>query len=403
MNSMRTNGLLPKVLLFLFSFLAFGFSASAQDKPIRLGFIPLTDNASVVMAHELGLYKKYGVNVVVSKEASWANIRDKILVGELDGAHCLFGMPFSVYNGIGGPKGKEMKIAMIISENGQATTLSRQDFGGKVGYADLAGLKARVEELKKTKVPTFAMTFPGGTHDMWLRYGLAAAGIDMTTVKIITIPPPQMVANMKVDNMDGFNVGEPWGGVAAKENIGFTWLATQDLWKDHPEKALVVNADFAEKRREDLKKVMKAILEASMWLDDMKNRPQAAKVIGGPAYVNAPADVIDARLAGDYNLGGTLGQKKFTDDYMKFYDGGKVNFPKKAYGIWYMAQYVRFGYLKEAPDFNAIADKLIMQDLYKEVAAEMKVPVPTDDMKPFTLKLDNFTFDPKKPLAGIVK
>lgn len=377
-------------------------SAQTADKPIRIGFIPLTDNASVVMAQELGLYKKYGVNVVISKEASWANVRDKLLVGDLDAAHCLFGMPFSVYTGVGGAKGKELKIAMIINENGQATTLSKE-FAGKVGYGDLKGLKPAIEELRKKDTPTFAMTFPGGTHDLWLRYSLAAAGVDQNTVKIITIPPPQMVANMKVGNMDGYNVGEPWGGVAVKDGVGFTWLATQDVWKDHPEKALVVNPDFASKRRDDLKKVMKAILEASQWLDDMKNRDQAAKIIGGPGYVNAPADVIDARLHGDYNLGANLGTKKFSDDYMKFYDGGKVNFPRKSYGIWFLAQYVRFGLVKDKPDFQAIADKLIMQDLYTEVAKEMKIPIPADDMKPFTIKLDNVTFDPKNPLANYAK
>lgn len=391
---------LPTLLSVLALLLTAGpLSAQTADKPIRIGFIPLTDNASVVMAQELGLYKKYGVNVVISKEASWANVRDKLLVGDLDAAHCLFGMPFSVYTGIGGTKGKELKIAMILNENGQATTLSK-DFAGKVGYGDLKSLKPAIEELRKKDTPTFAMTFPGGTHDLWLRYGLAAAGIDLKSIKIITIPPPQMVANMKVGNMDGFNVGEPWGGVAVKDGIGFTWLATQDIWKDHPEKALVVNPDFAAKRREDLKKVMKAILEASQWLDDLKNRETAAKTIGGPSYVNAPADVINARLHGEYNLGANLGQKTFKDDFMKFYDGGKVNFPRKSYGMWFLAQYVRFGLVKETPDFKAITDKLILQDLYLEVAKEMKIPLPNDDMKPFTIKLDNVTFDPKNPLAA---
>jgi len=372
--------------------------APAVAEPVKIGFIPLTDSASVIMAQELGLYKKYGVDVVVEKEASWANVRDKLLVGELSAAHCLFGMPFSVYEGIGGPKGKELKIAMLLSVNGQATTLSSAAFAG-VGYGDLKGLKAAVEALKAKKEATFAMTFPGGTHDLWLRYTLAAAGVDLSTVKIITIPPPQMVANMKVGTMDGFNVGEPWGGVAVKQNIGFTFLATQDLWKDHPEKALVFNPEFVAAHRDQVKAIMKAVLEASAYVDDPKNKDAVAKVIGGPAYVNAPADVIDARLNGDYNLGGTLGTKKFGADSMKFSDGGRVNFPRHGYGIWFQAQYARFypDKMAGAEDYAAVSKKLILQDLYLEVAREMKLAVPDDDMKPITIQLDGVVFDPKKP------
>lgn len=374
-------------------------TTSAQGDPIKLGFIPLTDCSPIVMAKELGLFKKYGVEVIVTKESSWANVRDKILTGELDGAHCLYSMPFSVYTGVGGKAGSEMKIAMMLNSNGQAITLSN-DFCGKVGFKDMAKVAPVVAaKLKAEKEVTFAMTFPGGTHDLWLRNWLAIAGVNQKTSKIITIPPPQMVANMKVGNMDGFCVGEPWGGVAAMQGVGFTQIATQDIWKDHPEKALVVNKDFAAKRREDLKKVMKAILEACRWLDVPANRKKTADIIGRAPYVNANNDVIQDRLNGEYNLGCKLGQKIYKGDQMVFHKGGLVNFPRKSHAIWAMAQYVRFGYLKEAPNYKAIADKLILQDLYKEVAASMKIKVPADDMKPFSLTIDKTVFNPANPAA----
>lgn len=368
-----------------------------MSEPIKLGFIPLTDCSPIVMAKEWGLFAKYGVDVVVTKETSWANVRDKILTGELDGAHCLFAMPFSVYTGVGGKEGSEMKIAMMLNVNGQAITLSK-DFCGKVKFRDMKNVAPVVAaKMKAEKEVTFAMTFPGGTHDLWLRNWMSICGLDQKAVKIITIPPPQMVANMKVGNMDGYCVGEPWGGVAVKQGIGFTQVATQDIWKDHPEKALVVNKEFSEKRREDLKKVMKAIMEACIMLDNQGNRLKAAMVISKPPYVNAPSDVIDARLKGNYELGCDQGMQIYTKDYMLFHKGGMVNFPRKSYGIWAMAQYVRFGYLKDAPDYKAIADKLIMQDLYKEVATEMKVKIPDDDMKPFSLTMDKTVFDPSNP------
>lgn len=385
--------------IFMIVAIALFQSMAAQNDPVRLGFIPLTDCSPIVMAKELGLFKKYGVEVVVTKESSWANVRDKILTGELDGAHCLYSMPFSVYTGVGGKVGSEMMIAMMLNVNGQAITLSN-DFCGKVGFKQMNKVTPVVAaKLKAEKEVTFAMTFPGGTHDLWLRNWMSVAGLNQKAVKIITIPPPQMVANMKVGNMDGFCVGEPWGGVAVKQGIGFTQVASQDIWKDHPEKALVVNKEFSAKRRTDLVKVMKAVLEACKWLDVPSNRKKAAAIIGKAPYVNAPADVIESRLMGDYNLGCNQGVEIYDNDYMLFHKGGMVNYPRKSHAIWAMAQYVRFGYLKEAPNYAAIADKLILDDLYKEVAKSMNVKVPNDDMKPFALTMDKTVFDPSNPAA----
>lgn len=377
-------------------------STTTTGDAYTLGFIPLTDCASLVMAKELGLFEKYGVNVELSKEASWANVRDKILTGELTGAHCLFGMPFSVYSGIGGKEGSVMKIAMILSNNGQAITLSNK-FCDLIGDNDVTKVKSAVDKLNAQKQLQFAMTFPGGTHDIWLRYWLAATGVDARAVGVKTIPPPQMVANMKVDNMDGFCVGEPWGGVAVKEGIGFTHVASQDIWKNHPEKALVVNDGFASSKKEDLKKIMKAVIEASVWLDSLPNRKKAAEILSQTKYVNAPADVIEARLMGTNNVGCKFGDKKY-EDYMKFYNEGLTNSPRKSYGIWFLSQYVRFGMLKTPPaDYKAIADKLIMSDVFAEVAADMKLPVPDDDMKPFTVTIDKREFDPNNVSGSIAK
>jgi nitrate/nitrite transport system substrate-binding protein len=380
-------------ILFCFSISITAFKAPA-DEPIKLGFIPLTDCAPLVVAKELGLFTKYGVNVQLSKESSWANIRDKVLNGELDGAHCLFSMPMSVYTGIGGKAGSEMKIAMTLNNNGQGITLSKE-FCGLVGFKDFKKVPSAIAELKKSKEVTFAMTFPGGTHDIWLRNWMAACGINQKSVGIITIPPPQMVANMKVDNMEGYCVGEPWNGVAVAQGVGFTHIASQDIWKNHPEKALVVNKDFAVKQKEDLKKVMKAIIEAQRWLDNMSNRKKAAVWLSKVSYVNAPVAVLEARLLGSNDLGCDLGVQKYKDDYMTFYNNGIVGTPLKAYSTWFLAQYVRFGYLKTPPDYKGISEKLILDDLYAEVAKEMNVPI-QPDMKPFKTTYD-VEFNPNNP------
>jgi len=192
--------------------------------------------------------------------------------------------------------------------------------------------------------------------------------------------------------MEGYCVGEPWNGVAASQNVGFTHIATQDIWKNHPEKALVVNSNFASSNKEELKNVMKAIIEACRWLDNMSNRSKAAAWLTKPNYVNAPLQVIEARLKGSYDLGCDLGVQKYKDDYMTFYNNGIVNMPRKSYGIWFLAQYVRFGYLKTDPDYKDIAEKLILDDLYAEVAKEMGVPL-QPDMQAFKTTYD-VQFDP---------
>jgi nitrate/nitrite transport system substrate-binding protein len=389
-----------KSILFLSLIMTFfavsSFKMKTPAKKIKLGFISLTDCAPLVAAKELGLFAKYGVDVELEKEASWAVVRDKVINGEIDGAHCLFSMPFSVYTGIGGKAGQEMKIAMVLNNNGQAITLSK-DFCGLVGFKEVSKIAAAVKAVQSRKEVTFAMTFPGGTHDIWLRNWLAAAGINQKSVGIITIPPPQMVANMRVDNMEGYSVGEPWNGVGAAQGIGFTHISSQDIWKHHPEKALVVNSAFAANYKEDLKKVMKAILEACKWLDVMGNRSKAASWLTKPNYVNAPLQVIEARLKGSYDLGCELGVQKYKDDYMLFYNNGLVNTPKKSYAMWFMAQFVRFGYLKSDPDYKGIAEKLVLDDLYAEVAKEMGVPV-QPDMQAFKTTYD-VQFDPNNVAA----
>ncbi|WP_255682554.1 CmpA/NrtA family ABC transporter substrate-binding protein [Deinococcus sp. 6YEL10] len=250
------------------------------------------------------------------------------------------------------------------------------------------------------KAPTFAMTFPGGTHDIWLRSWLAQAGVPQGKVGIITVPPPQMVANMKVGNMDGFCVGEPWGGVAVAQGIGFTHLTTQQIWRNHPEKALVLNKDFSA-RKDELKAVMRAILDASAWLDSIANRRQAAKVISASRYVNAPAEVIQGRLEGKYDMGGAIGNRQFLGDQMMFSRAAQTNLPRHAHAIWFLAQYVRFGLIKSAPDYQAVAQKLILDDLYREVAKEAGVKVPTDDMAKIKTTIDGLTFDPRRPAEFI--
>jgi nitrate/nitrite transport system substrate-binding protein len=248
----------------------------------------------------------------------------------------------------------------------------------------------------EAKPEKLAMTYPGGTHDLWLRYVLRAAGYEAAPDQIIPIPPPQMVENMRAGTMSGYSVGEPWSAKAVADGVGFTFVTSQDIWQDHPEKALVVGQKLTEDT-ETLRQVMGAVLQASKWLDVPANRKEAAQTISAEKYVNTPAANIEGRLTGVYDLGADLGTTDFAGKQMQFFKDGHVNAPRRAYGIWALAQYRRFGYLDADPDYGALADKFILGDLYAEVASAEGVAVPDDDMAPFTVQLDDTEFDPTDP------
>jgi nitrate/nitrite transport system substrate-binding protein len=374
-----------------------GVWAAGSDKPekeeVKVGFIPLTDCASVVMASVLGFDKKYGIKIIPTKEASWPGVRDKLVNGELDAAHVLYGLIYGVHLGVGGPK-KDMAMLMTLNNNGQAITLSKKiaDKGAVDGPALAKLMKTDRREY------TFAQTFPTGTHAMWLYYWLAAYGIDpMKDAKIITVPPPQMVANMRIGNMDGYCVGEPWGHRAIADGIGFTGVTTQDIWKDHPEKVLGTTAEWVSKYPNTARAMTAAVLEAGKWIDaSQSNKIKMAETIADKSYVNTSVDVINQRILGRYQNG--LGKTWDDPNYMKFYNDGAVNFPYLSDGMWFLTQHKRWGLLKEDVDYLAVAKSINRIDLYKDAATMAKVAVPKDPMRTSRL-VDGVVWDGKNPKA----
>ena len=370
--------------------------AAGSDAPeiteVKIGFIPLTDCAPIVVAAEMGFDKKYGIKIVPSKEASWAGVRDKVVNGELHAAHVLYGLVYGVQMGIGG-KQKDMAVLMGLNHNGQAITLSNQlkDKGVKDGKS----LKRVMENENRDF--TFAQTFPTGTHAMWLNYWLAANGIDpIKDVKNIVVPPPQMVANMRIGNMDGYCVGEPWNARAIYDKVGYTVTTTQDIWADHPEKVLGTTAEFVAKNPNTARAMIMAILEACKYIDATANRAKVAELISSKAYVNAPKDVILGRFLGDYDNGN--GKTWKDPNYMKFYSDGTVPFPYLSDGMWFLTQHKRWGMLKTDPDYLGVAKKVNQIALYSEAASQMGVSVPKDPIRSSKL-LDGVVWDGKNPAA----
>ncbi len=378
-------------------------SAYADDAPetadVKFGMIALTDCSSIVVAHEKGLFKKYGINSVVTKGANWAAIRDSLSNGDIQATHMLLGMPIASTMGLMGSPKKPMIAPWMINRNGQSISLANK-FKGKV-TDDPKGLKPFVEEAKKAGTPlTFAMTFPPGTHAMWMRYYLGAGGINPDTdVALITVPPPQMVSNMKVGKMDGFCVGEPWNARAIAEEVGFTSINTQGIWKDHPEKVCAFTQEFADKNPKTVKAVLKALHEASVWLDVMENRPEQAKIVASPTYIGCPEDIILSRLQGKYIYGD--GRKLRDPNYMIF-SQRNCNYPQAKYAKWWLTQFRRWGMVDAAPDYAGVAKQVMRADIYEEAMKEIGYQHDGADDSAETL-FDGVKFDPKSDLEAYAK
>lgn len=372
-------------------------SDAASDAPevadVRFGMIALTDCSPIVIAHEKGLFKKYGINSTVVKGANWAAIRDSLSNGDIQATHMLIGMPIASTMGLLGSPKVPMIVPWLLNRNGQSITLNA-NLKGQV-TDDPKALKPIVDAaLAKGSPLTFAMTFPPGTHAMWTRYYLGAGGINPDKdVSLITIPPAQMVANMKIGKMDGYCVGEPWNARAVNDGIGFTSLNTQDLWKDHPEKVCAFTAKFAEKNPKTVKAVLKALHEASVWLDKMENRVEQAEIVSRPTYINCPKEIILSRLQGTYDFGD--GRTKQDPNYMIFHDRN-CNYPQYKYAVWWLTQFRRWGMVEGTPDYQGVAHQVMRPDLYEEAMKEIGYMHGGASDAPETL-FDGITFDPSEP------
>jgi len=229
---------------------------------------------------------------------------------------------------------------------------------------------------------------------MWMRYYLGAGGINPDKdVALVTIPPPQMVANMKIGKMDGYRVGEPWNARAIADGIGFTSLNTQDIWKDHPEKACAFLGEFADKNPKTVKAVLKGLQEASVWLDKLENRKEQSEIVSKPTYINCPSEIILGRLQGKYDFGD--GRKKEDPNYMIFSDRN-CNYPQEKYVSWFVSQYRRWGMVGAGTDYKAIAKQVIRADLFEEAMREIGAKHGGPDNSSETL-FDGVKFDPADP------
>ncbi|MEB3312141.1 MAG: CmpA/NrtA family ABC transporter substrate-binding protein [Snowella sp.] len=381
--------------------------AAAGDKPevttAKLGFIALTDAAPLIIAKEKGFFAKYGMpDVEVLKQASWGTTRDNLVLGSgsggIDGAHILTPMPYLISLGtVTNGKPVPMYILARLNVNGQGIQLSNNYKDLKIGL-DTKPLK---EAFAKVTAPKVAMTFPGGTHDLWIRYWLSAGGIDPNKeVSTIVVPPAQMVANMKVNAMESFCVGEPWPLQTVNQKVGYQALTTGQLWKDHPEKCFGMRADWVDKHPKAAKALLMAVLEAQQWCDKAENKEEMCRIVSKREWFKVPFEDIIDRSRGIYDFGD--GNKVEKPDLMQKYWMDNASYPYKSHDLWFLTEDIRWGYIPASTDTKKLIDTVNREDLWREAAQAIGVPadqIPTSTSRGIETFFDGTKFDPENPQA----
>lgn len=397
-----------------------------ESNDLRLGFIPLNDAGPLVAAKELGLFEAEGLRVELSREASWANIRDKVAVGALDGGHMLAPMTLAASIGVGGER-TPMTVPMSLNLNGSAVTVSTAlaealraiDPEGMAARPRSAASLARLIAARRAfgeRPLTFAVVFPYSMHAYELRYWLASSGIDPDRdIRLVVVPPPRMGERLKAGDIDGFCVTAPWNALAVSQGDGEILVYASDIWRMGPDKVFGVTRAWSEANPEALQAVMRALLRAAAWADEPANRSDLAAMLAQPSYVDAPEAVVRQSLVGSppYAQGET---GSASQDYI-IYHRYAASFPWRSHALWFLTQMRRWGQIGPEVDIRAVAASVYRPELFRRAAARLGHAAPLVDHKaegghdaPWELDLatapigmapdrfmDGRVFDPRQP------
>jgi nitrate/nitrite transport system substrate-binding protein len=378
-----------------------------ETKAAKLGFIALTDAAPLFVADEKGFFKKHGMTEVeVLKQSSWGATRDNLVLGSksngIDGAHILTPMPYLISTGAVTPNNVPvpMNILARLNLGGQGISVSNEYKDLKIGLDTSAMKKALLDKRVRTGKPVnAAMTFPGGTHDLWIRYWMAAGGVDpVRDINTIVVPPAQMVANMKVGSMDTFCVCEPWNLQLIHQKIGFTALTTSELWMNHPEKAFALRADYVQANPNSTKALLKAVMEAQMYCEDTRNRAEVAEICSRRRWISAPVEDIVDRIKGDFDYG--TGRVEANSKFQMRYWKDHASYPFQSHDLWFLTENQRWGYLPPGLDTKALIAKVNREDLWRAAAKELGVAaadIPASTSRGVEKFFDGKVFDPANP------
>ncbi|WP_330204592.1 nitrate ABC transporter ATP-binding protein [Cyanobacterium sp. Dongsha4] len=360
---------------------------------LNIGFIPLTDCAPLVIAKEKGIFAEYGLEEVnLIREDSWQHIARGVAEKRLDGAQMVAGMPLSMTVGAGGKTPIPIITSLVLSRNGNAITLGKKF--QEMGVTDVHGLREIIHQTPDT-VHTFGMVHPASMHNLMLRYWLASGGIDPDNdVNLTVIPPPQMIANLKAGNIDGYCVGEPWNSEAVLQDVGYVIATDLDIWASHPEKVLGVREDWAQAYPQTHLALIKALIEACAYCDDRRNREEIVEILARPEYVGVEPKYIRPGFVDPYNYGTKI------EPLLRFnqFHVDRANCPGRVEALWILTQLARWGYTPFPRNWVEIIDRVRRPDLFGEACRQLGIPDLESDRTSFQL-FDKMVFNPDDPIG----
>ncbi len=375
----------------------------------RIGFIGQTDAAPLVIAKVKELFAKHGVpDVELVKQPSWGVTRDNLQIGSagggLDGAMVLSPMPYHMSMGTITVNNKKLPMYVVarLNTGGQGISVGKLYQDANVGL-DSSKLKARVDrERSAGNYLRFAHTFKGGNSDLMLRYWLAAGGIDPNKDVIsLVVPGSQLVPNIRVNNIDGFCVGDPWHVRLINQKLGYTAFVTNELWQDHPEKALTFRSDWVDRNPNTTKAIVKGLMEAQQWCDKPENRLNMATVLSDPEWAKVPVKDIQDRLTGRVDYGNNRPIAEQSPNIMRYWDN-HASYPFKSHDLWFLTENMRWGQISTNTDTKQIIDRVNREDIWRAAAKELNLDaaqIPTNTSRGVETFFDGVKFDPANPKA----
>ena len=398
--------------------------ASLEKPNLTVGFVPVNDCAPLAIAWEKGFFRKYGLDVTLSREASWGNSRDGIIFGRLDASPVVSGAVTNARIGAEGARQFPLCAAMTIHRHGNALTMNRAlwDSGLRPWHTYNGNLEAFGRDLRAywDKSPldsrVWSVVLSSSIYEYFVRYLLAAAGIDsMSQLRLIVTPPPQMVVNTRIGSMQAYMVAEPWNtrAISGNEGVGFTFLQGREIWRGHPDRLLAVQESFIENYPKTYRSLVKATIEACQYCNDPANRAEVVRVISQRSFTGAKPKFTQPGILGHYNYGGfdDRPRRVSSPETTLFFDlpaplrttpSDHSTFLWQSQCLWLMTQAARWGQISEFPkNAEAIARQAWRTDLYREISAEMGIQCPTENYKlePGSVFIDNKAFDPSDPVG----
>jgi len=389
--------------------------ANLETNTISLGFIPILEAAPLVVAVEKGFFAKHGLDVKLTKQASWPSARDNVVLGSagggIDGGQWQMPMPQMITEGAitNGRKVPMYVLAMLMSQgNGIAASNSVKE--ANLTY-DLRQSGSFFQDYAKQEGRKFraSYTFPKANQELWIRYWLAAGGVNPDTeVELLTVPATETLQGMTNGTMEAFSTGDPWPSRIVTDGKGYLAATTAQMWKTHPEEYLAVRADWVDKHPKATIALIKGLIEAQQWMDKAENRSEVATILSSRKWYNIPAPILEAALKGQYKIGADM--KPETDPAMgPLYwasDRGVISYPYKSLTLWFLLESMRWkfypGTVDTVEQAKAINDKVVREDLWRQAATELGLPaaeIPTSSSRGKETFFDGITYDPENPQA----